>query len=159
MPRGTPKISQTAPSDPTVATSELAAALVQAINSTKPVEKKNPFTRKVNTPWTPKDGSKKLKLKRAMYQHGRLIDEAKLSNQEIDLCNKVRTGRFLDNYVTIYRRKDRGIDIDYATKTASQKLRLVNQFGVRNLSELLQMCIDEALAPKKSDYDQDGDAI
>ena len=159
MPKGTPKIGQTVPPDPTVGTSELTAALIQAINSTKPIEKKNPFNRKVNTPWTPKDGAKKIKLKRKMHQHGRLINEDVLSNAEVDLCNKVRPGRYLDNYVTIYRRRDRGIDIDYPTKTASQRLRLVNQFGIRNLSELLQACIDEALTPKKPEFDSEGDAI
>lgn len=142
-----------------VGQSELAAAIVAAVQATKPVEKKNPFNRVVRTPWTPKDGSKKLKLKRKMYHHGLLVNEDILSNREVELCNKVRIGKYCDGYVNIVRRRDRGVDIDYQVKTASQRLRLVNQFGIRNLSELLEYCIQEAEAPKKPEIDQDGDAL
>lgn len=149
----------TAPkAEQTVGTSQLAEALVQAINAAKPAEKKNPFNRKVQTPWTPKDGSKKLKLKRKTYHHGLLLDEDILSNDEIDRLNKIRPGRYCDGYVTVYRRKDRGIDIDYSVKTAAQRLRLVNQFGIRNLVELCERFIMEAAQPKKASFDEDGDA-
>lgn len=134
---------------PGVSTSELAAALVQAINMAKPVEKKTFATYKAKTPWTPKDGSPKPKLKRAAFQHGMEIDEDKLSPQEIELFNKLRPGRFLNGFVTVTRRRDRGIDISYPVKTAAQRLKLVNMFGVRNLSELMEMCVNEAQNPKK----------
>lgn len=147
------------PVEPAVGLSELAAALVTAINQTKPIEKKNEFNRKVNTPWTPKDGSAKLKLKRKAYQHGRLINEATCSNEEIALFNKIRPGRYCDGHVTVTRRKDRGIDIDYPIKTAAQRLKLVNQFGVRNFKELLERVILEAEAPAKPQFDSEGDAI
>ena len=146
----TKKSEQTEQETPTQSASqELVAALVQAINATKPVEKKNPVNRKVNTPWTPKDGSPKLKLKRQMYQHSILLDPDMLTNRQIELLNKVKPGTFLDGYVTIRRRRDKGIDIDYKIKTAAQRLRLVNQFGIRDFDELLERCIDEAANPKK----------
>lgn len=136
----------------------LADALVKAINIAKPMEKKTPFNRKVNTPWTPKDGSPKLKLKRATHQHGLLIDPEFLTNDEIALMNKLRPGLYYDGWVRIVRRKDRGIDIDYPVKTAAQRLRLVNQYGIRNLKELLEGCIQEAENPTKKDQvDADGD--
>ena len=138
-----------------VGTSELAAALVQAINAAKPVEKKTFATRKPKTPWTPKDGSPKTKLKRNAFQHGMEIDEDKLSNDEIALFNKLRPGRFLDGLVTVTRRRDRGIDISYPVKTAAQRLKLVNLFGIRNLAELLAMCINEAQNPKPQAEDLD----
>lgn len=141
------------------ATAALAAALFQAIEATKPPAKKNMFNRKPNTPWSPKDGSRKLKLKRKMYQHGLLINEDTVSNDEIDLLNKVRPGLYCDGNVRVYRRRDRGVDIDYVIKTAAQRLRLVNQFGIRNLSELLLRCISEAEAPKKPEFDEFGDAL
>lgn len=132
-----------------VGTSELAAALVLAINAAKPIEKKTFATRKSKTPWTPKDGSPKLKLKRAAFQHGMEVDEEKLSNEEVALYNKLRPGRFMDGIVTVTRRRDRGIDISYPVKTAAQRLKLVNLFGIRNLSELLAMCVAEATNPPK----------
>jgi hypothetical protein len=157
-PEVTPE-PQAAPEQASVQVDTLAKALVQAIEATKPVAKKNSFNRVPRTPWTPKDGSKKIKLKRKMYQHGLLIDEARISNDEAVLLNKVRTGRFCDNYVTIYRRKDRGVDITYPIRTASQKLRLVNEFGIRNFKELLERCIQEADNPKPKLFDEDGDAL
>ena len=138
-----------------VGSSELAQALVAAINAAKPREKKTFATRKANTPWTPKDGSPKLKLKRAAFQHGMEVDPDKLNNAEIAGFNKLRPGRFLGGHVVVTRRRDKGIDIDYPVKTAAQRLKLVNQFGVRNLTELLTMCVEEAANPKPQIEDQD----
>lgn len=140
-----------------VGTAQLASALVMAINSAKSPEKKTPFTRKKDTPWTPKDGSAKLKLKRQMYQHGVLIDEEKIDNEEVTLLNKLRPGLFMDGSVKVYRRRDRGVDIDYHIKTAAQRLKLVNMFGIRNFKELLERCIFEASQPKKSEFVEDND--
>lgn len=132
-----------------VGTAELAAALVYAINQTKPVEKKTFASRKPKTPWTSTDGTPKVKLKRAAFQHGMEVDEDKLSNEEINLYNKLRPGRFMNGIVTVTRRRDRGIDISYPVKTAAQRLKLVNLFGIRNLTELLAYCVNEAQNPKK----------
>lgn len=138
-----------------VGVSDLAAALVQAINLAKPVEKKTFATRKPRTPWTPKDGSPKLTLKRAAHQHGMEVDPEKLSNEEITLFNKLRPGRFMDGLVTVTRRRDKGIDISYPVKTAAQRLKLVNLFGIRNLAELLSYCINESANPKPQVEDLD----
>lgn len=136
-----------APVDPSIA--NLVAALSQAIQLTKPVEKKTAANRKPGSPWAPKDGSKKLKLRRDHFQHGIKIDPDFLSNVDIELLNKLKVGRFLDGWVKVYRRKDHGIDIDYPVKTAQQRLKLVSTYGVRSFAELLQRCIDEAANPAK----------
>jgi hypothetical protein len=133
----------------TLTTNQLVEALVAAMTVVKPVTKKTAVDRKPNTPWTPKDGSAKLKLRRKMHQHGMMIDPDLITNEEIELLNKLKTGSFLDGYVRVYRRRDKGIDIDYPIKTASQRLRLVNQFGIRNFKELLERCIAEAENPAK----------
>lgn len=145
------KKADTPASDPqiNVGASELAQALVQAIELTKPAVKKTAVNRKPITPWTPKDGSPKLKLKRKFYQHSMLIDPDYLTNEEIASFNDLRTGTFLDGFVKVTRRRDKGIDITYPIKTAAQRLRLVNQFGIRNLKELLDRCIEEAKHPKQ----------
>lgn len=127
----------------------LVAALVEAIKQTKPIEKKNAANRVARTSWTPKDGSPKLKLKRKMYQHGMAIDADMVTNEQITLLNALKPGRFLDGWVKVIRRRDKGIDIDYAIKTASQRLKLVNAFGIRNFDELLERCIEEASNPTK----------
>ena len=132
---------------------DLINALVSAINLTKPTEKKTAVTRKPGSPWDPKDGSKKLKLKRKMYQHSIIMDPETLSNEEIDLLNKVKVGRYLGDLVKIYRRKDHGIDIDYPVKTASQRMRAASKFN--SLTNLLQQCVEEAKNPKPVEVDED----
>lgn len=137
----------------------LGTVFADAIQKNRPVEKKNAANRRPNTPYTPKDGSPKLKLKRKAHQHGIPLDPDLLTNAQIDLFNKLKPGRFLDNWVLVTRRKDRGMDITYPVKTASQRMKLSSQFGIAGpdgLNKLLQMCIDEAANPKPdTSYDDD----
>lgn len=154
-----PRKKSLTPSDPSVvetvkqvvpdASMQLVAALVEAIKQTKPIEKKTASNRVPRTSWTPTDGSPKIKLKRKMYQHGMNLDSDMLTNNQVTLLNNLKPGRFLDGWVKVIRRRDKGIDIDYAIKTASQRLKLVNTFGIRNFDELLERCIEEASNPAK----------
>lgn len=132
----------------TVGVEVLAEALTRAIRATEPLKKKTVSTRKKDTPWTPKDGSPKLKTRRKMYHHGIPITN-RVSNEEIELLNQVKPGHFCEGFVKVTLRKDRGIDIDYPVKTTSQRLMLVNRFGIRTFSELLQRLINEAADPTK----------
>lgn len=141
---------------------DLVSALIQALNATKPEVKKTVVTRKIGSPWHPKDGSPRLKLKRKTYQHGILLNDPqgldRLTNEQIDLFNKIRPGVYCDGVVKVTRRRDRGIDITYPIRTASQRLRLVNQFGIRDLTDLLKRVYDEGENPanyKKSEVDED----
>lgn len=128
---------------------QLIQALVQAIQQTKPVEKKNAINRKPGTPWTPKDGSPKLKLKRKMFQHGLLIDSDMESNETVDLLNRLKPGRFLDGWVSVTRRRDKGIDITYPIRSSSQRLKLSSTFGITSFKGLLERCVEEADNPIK----------
>lgn len=139
----------------TVGLDVLTTALTQAIQATKPKEKKTVATRTKRSPWDPKDGSPKKKLKRTMYHHG--IPIRNIDNDEIELLNKLRPGRYCNGYVVVTLRKDRGIDIDYPVKTASQRLRLPNEFGITSFRGLLQRLVDEAADPKKYRRPEDND--
>jgi hypothetical protein len=141
--------------EPTATQSELAAALVQALEMAKPPAKKTVFTRTKNTPWT-KPGEAKPKLRRKFFQHSIQMDPEKLSSKEIELLNKLRPGFYCNGYIKVYKRKDNGLDIDYPIKTASQKLTLGSKYGLRSLTEILEHCIEEANAPAKPIYDEDG---
>lgn len=127
---------------------DLVNALVQAINQTKPVEKRNALNRKPGDPWQPKDGSKKLKLKRKIYQHAIPIDPDMETNETIELLNQLKPGSYCDGWVSVKRRRDKGIDIDYPIKTASQRLKLVSGFGITNFHTLVQRLVDEGNSPK-----------
>jgi hypothetical protein len=134
----------------------LADAFVNAIERTRPPEKKTVFTRKKNTPWTPKDGSPKLKMRRVFYHHGIPIAD-NVSNEEVALLNMLKPGHYCDGFVRVTLRKDRGIDVDYPIRTASQRLKLVNTYGIRSFSELLQRIIDERNNPAKYRKPEDAD--
>lgn len=131
--------------------SDLGRAFAEAIQLAKPLEKKTILNRKPGGPWAAKDGSPKLKLRRTHYQHAIRMQEETLNNEEIGLLNKIRPGSYCDNHVKVILRKDRGIDLDYQVKTAAQRLRLVNQFGITNLASMLNRIIAEAAQPKKAE--------
>lgn len=125
---------------------DLVSALIQAINATKPVEKER--LHKPRNAWSPKDGKAKLKLKRKMYQHSLLMDEDLLTNEQIELLNQLRPGSYLDGWVKVTRRKDKGVDITYPIKSQSNRMQLASRFGITSLDSLLQRCIDEGNAGK-----------
>lgn len=126
----------------------LADAFVNAIERTRPPEKKTVANYKSVTPWSPPDGVPQAKLKRKMFQHGIPL-ETKMTNEEINLLNLVRPGHYCEGFVRVTVRKDRGLDIDYPVRTASQRLRMVNQYGIRSFKELLARVIDEHDNPTK----------
>ena len=140
----------------TAAQQALADAFVSAIERTRPPEKKTVANRKPITPWTPKDGSPKTKMKRKFYHHGMMIGE-NVNNEEIALLNRLKPGHYCDGNVRVTLRKDRGIDVDYPVKTASQRLKLVNVYGIRSFTELLQRIIDEKENPTKYRRPEDTD--
>lgn len=145
-----------------VGIAELAKALSQALAMNQPTQKKTIVTRKKGTPWTPPEGVARIKPKRKMYHHSMLVADpsdpltyTRLSNDEIDLLNQIKLGTYCNGWVKVYRRKDKGVDIDYPIRTAAQRLKLVNEFGIRNFKELLQVIVTEGNAPKKTEADED----
>ena len=143
MPKKTEE-SKTA--EPSVGLSELAQALVQAIETSRPKRITAANRKQKGTPWTPKDGSPKLKLKRKIYHHG-LEVENRLTNEEIALLNRIKPGSYCDGWVVVQPRKDKGYNVDYKIRTAAQRLKLVNSFGIRNFKELLERIVDEQTNP------------
>jgi hypothetical protein len=134
----------------------LADAFVTAIERTREKPKAQAGSRKKKTPWSPKDGEPKLKMKRVFFQHGIPLGE-NVDNETIALLHQLKPGHYCDGYVRVTLRKDRGIDISYPVRTASQRLRMVNQYGIRSFPELLQRLIDEKNDPKKYRKPEDED--
>lgn len=136
----------------------LGLVFSKAIADSKGPEKKNAANRKTITPWTPKNGEPKLKLTRKFYQHSIPMDQDLLTNEEIVLLNKLKPGRFLDNWLLVERRRDKGINITYPVKTPAQRMKLSSTYGIAGpnaLCILLQRCIDEAANPKTYASDPD----
>lgn len=127
----------------------LVQALTLAIQSTKPIEKKNALNRKSGTPWDPKNGVKKLKLKRKIYQHGLEVDPDRETNETIELMNQLRPGSYFDGWVKVVRRRDKGLDIDYPVRNPAQRMKLSSQYGVTSFTNFLTKMIDQAANPAK----------
>ena len=142
-------LNSTGGGDRTEAINDIAQALIAAINATKSPEKKTPFNRKKGDPWQPKPGQVKPKLKRVIYQHGVELNPAQLSVEEVELLNKIKVGSYCGGHIRVLKRKDRSYDIDYPIRTASQRLKLVNQFQIVSLKSLLQRLVDEASDPAR----------
>lgn len=134
----------------------LVNAFVSAIERTRPVEKKTVFSRKSKTPWSPPDGVPRTKFKHKFYQHGILIGE-QVTNEDIELMNKIKPGLYCDGWVRVNLRKDKGLDIDYPVRTSSQRLKLTNTYGIRSFTELLQRVVDEKTNPAKYRKAEDAD--
>lgn len=136
-------------------TKVLSTGLSQAIETSKPPQRKTVLNRKKNSPWTPKDGSPKLKLKIKCYQHGLELREERLFNEQIALLNRLRPGIYLNGYVKVIRRRDRGLNIDYPMRTAAQRMRLSADFGITNLTDLLKRLVEEGdKRPKNVEFDE-----
>lgn len=142
------KKTEVAPKVPesTVGLSELAQALVTAIETARPKKITAANRARKGTPWSPPQGETKLKLKRKIYHHG-LEVESRLTNEEIALLNKIKPGTYCDGWVQVVKRKDKGYNIDYKIRTASQRLKLINSFGIRDFKELLERIVDEGANP------------
>lgn len=147
------------PLDPNTLLQQLAAAIGSgvstAIESSRPPQRKSQINRKRNTPWTPKDGTPKLKLKVACYQHGLELREERLFNEQIALLNRLRPGIYLDGHVKVIRRRDRGLNIDYPMRTAAQRMRLSAVFGITSLTDLLKRLVEDGdKRPKNVEFDE-----
>ena len=136
----------------------LAAALTQALKAAQPESKKTVVTRRKLNAWTPKDGSPKiLKFKRPMYHHGIPLNPKTTLNENCLLLDKLKPGVYCSGHVRVTKRKDNGLDIDYPIRTAAQRLKLINQFGITNFNSLLQRLIDERSDPRKYAQPEDLD--
>jgi hypothetical protein len=132
-----------------LAIGELANALVQAIEATRPPTKKTPFNRVKRNPYYPKDGSPRSRFKRPMYHHGLELNPEHLYNEWIDNLNKLKPGIYCGGHIRVTKRRDGGLDIDYPIRTAAQRLKLVNQFGITDFGKLVARLVDERNDPAK----------
>lgn len=141
----------------TIDANALAQAIITATEAAQGPRKKTIVTRKSKGPWTNKDGSAKPRLKRRMYQHGVEMHADNLSSAEIDALNKLRPGSFCDGFITVVRRKDKGLNLDYPIKTSAQRLKLLNDYGLNSLVKICEQCVYEYEHPKVVNADLDED--
>lgn len=150
MPRTTARQHNTEPAPVGISAADVVAALRDAILSIKGQERKTVATRVKRNPWMPTDGSPKItSLKRRCFHHGIEIDPRYTHNDVCLLLDRIRPGKYCNGWVTVHKRQDGGINIDYPIRTAAQRLKLVNTYGIRSFKELLERIIDERSDPRK----------
>jgi hypothetical protein len=133
------------PAQPNIDAIALAQAIVAATEAVNGPRKKTIAQKKPSTPWSAKPGEAKPKLKRLMSHHGHLFNQDNLSPAEITALNRItKPGKYLDGFVEVRLRKDRGLDIDYPVKTAAQKVKLMTEYGVSTMEQLANRIADEA---------------
>lgn len=91
------------------------------------------------------DGTGKIHLKGNVYDNGIQLDEQRLYDEEILLCNQiVRSGDFINELVTVVvsdKRGPRSVFIKYGDGSVDQKMENKNHW--RSLLELLQKIVAE----------------
>ena len=154
--------SETQTAEPSVAVSELAKALILAIETTRPPTKKTVASRKSGKPYDHADGSSRLKLKRPCFQHGIEIDIDTIPDEAVERLNQLRPGTYCSGWIKVTKRRDgTGLDIAYPVRTAAQRLKLPSYFvgcaGVTPFSQLLARLLDEKSNPAKYRLPEDED--
>jgi hypothetical protein len=116
---------------------------VQTLADTASI-KKIPFSKfKTHSPFNP-TGKKNRQLTRRVFQNYFRVDIHKLHDEEISLLNQVKTGKYINNLVTIrevLNGSNTDLHILYNNKTPDQ--RMTNQSEWRNFTELLKRCLNE----------------
>lgn len=90
-----------------------------------------------------REASGRSKLTRPFFQNGVLIFDRQLSNEEIDLINKItHTGRYINRMVDIIVRDegpDTVVEMRYKNATRDQMFELRNH--VRSMTDMLQQIV------------------
>ena len=142
---------------PQVGISELAQALVTAIEITRPKQKVHAYQRKRTCPICKQDPKTHIKLKRIWYQHGGIEMDPKIfCNEALELLNQVKPGVYCKGLVRVNKRKDRAYDISWPVATSAQRLRVMNEAG-NTFEAILRRCIEEHADPARFKGPDDGD--
>lgn len=101
----------------------------------------------IRSPWNPegKKGDRK-RLKRPTFQNGTPLSEKTLTEEEIDLFNQLRAGRYGPDrkYVVIVRPSDRAVTLRYNNKTVEDRMAILTESKGEGITGLLKMIVAEA---------------
>jgi hypothetical protein len=148
--------AETAPVDSTALIAQTLAQLV----ANQPRRKKAFHEVVHDSPWW--DGTTpKSVLKHDFYQNGNPVNEAVLSNAEIDLINQLKHGVYAKNKFRVTKMPNQGIGLWYDNKSLKQRFDIARMAGEdQGLTGILQLILTEAEAQKdrrKRGLDIDGE--
>jgi hypothetical protein len=99
-----------------------------------------------------------VKLKQPFYQNGVMVKLEQLTDEQVELINQLKPGRYNHRKWEIVKRRDRSIDFRYPNKTVEQRMQIAAQAG--SLTGMLQIILTEAetqKARRKAGEDLDDD--
>jgi hypothetical protein len=133
------------PESATVALIAAANAMTDMAASMKPHKTPDHLVLKI-TPWNPTGSKTRPRLKRPTLQNGNQVREYTSHDEEIELWNQLRPGRYGPNrkYAVVRRPSDGAIDFRYACKTIDDRMAIANDHKGAGLAGLLRMCVEEA---------------
>lgn len=93
------------------------------------------------TPWNPTGKKIRPNLKVKGFQNGAQLDPEKLHDEEIELFNQLKPGRYFGGKFEVVRKRDRSIDFRYANKTVDQRSELKS--SAVNFAAMLKLVVME----------------
>jgi hypothetical protein len=133
---------------PTQDTNALIAATLAQLVANQPVRKKKFHEVVLNTPFW--DGTTpRSVLKHDFYQNGNPVNEAVLSNDEIDRINQLKIGVYAKNKFRVTKMPNQGIGLWYDNKSLQQRFAIARLAGEgQGLTGILELILLEAEAQK-----------
>lgn len=127
----------------------LAQAIRTAVEETAPQKQVHISRYIAQTPWNPTGTRVRPELRGRFFQNGRLIQDDRLTADEINKLNKLKPGRYFDRKVEVLERSENGdvtVEIRYSNKSMEQRMEMKNL--ARNLNELLDGILAETKPEK-----------
>jgi hypothetical protein len=121
---------------------ELAQAIKEAVEETAPIKQVHISRYRAKTPFNP-TGAKRAqrpKLNCTFFQNGDKPNPTRLFDEEIELINGLKPGRYINRVVEVVEKiegGERAVEIRYSNKTPEQRFENKNHF--RSLLELLRL--------------------
>lgn len=120
---------ETAALPPSSFSNDALKALLDMATSMKAMVQENQANKQIPlkdikpvTPWNPEGKRSRLKPRGEIYQNGYLVNPLMMTEEDIELCNKLKPGRYLDRTVTVARQRDGSLYIEYASARTDQRM-------------------------------------
>ena len=116
-----------------------------------PVKQVNRANRVPKTPWNPEGKKVRATLRCRMTQNDTRIGESRLSEEEINLFNQLKPGKYQGgNWVVTATNKDgvETLNLYIPNKTMSDRYKMKGIAGTRGLAGILDVIIAEAASAK-----------
>lgn len=100
-----------------------------------------------DSPWNPEGKRDRVKLKRATSLQGITINPLTHTEEEIQLFNQLKPGRYIERRVQVRMTQDGAVDLSWPGAKIDQRIEMYSRFPT--LSALLRACVEERAAKEE----------